>query len=989
MKEYITGEITEVEQKWQRHWESSQLYRVKEDVSSPKYYVLDMFPYPSGAGLHVGHPLGYIASDIVARFKRLKGFNVLHPIGFDAFGLPAEQYAIQTGQHPAITTQKNEETYRRQLRRIGLCYDWSREVQTSDPDFYRWTQWIFIQLFNSWYNLAGNKTEHIDSLITEFGKNGNAKVRAVCDEETPVFSADDWAKHTAAQKEEMLQMYRIAYRSESIVNWCPGLGTVLSNDEVKDGVSERGGYPVERIKMWQWSMRISAYAERLLEGLETIDWPEPLKEMQRNWIGKSIGAELSFKINGSSKTIPVFTTRLDTIFGVTFLVLAPEHPFVSELVTDQQHAVVREYIDEAINRSERDRMSEVKRVSGVFTGTTCEHPFTGKPVPIWVADYVLAGYGTGAVMGVPSNDTRDYAFATHFGLEIIPILEGPTSDITSGNFEPKSGSMINSDFLNGLPWEKAIEAGLDEIEKRGIGKRKINYRLRDAIFGRQRYWGEPFPVYYENGIPRLVKEEDLPITLPEVDKYQPTEKGDPPLGRAKNWAYTSGGIQGPFELTTMPGWAGSSWYWFRYMDPHNNKTFCSREAQHYWKDVDLYVGGSEHATGHLLYSRFWCKALHDLGHVEADEPFKKLINQGHIQGVSKFVYRFATDFSAKYSSPFGSQYDQVTPTIYVSLSLAERILDRTAVAQDFAFVDAELAKINSDLKTKYPNAFFEVRLKQNYSLQKLNVDIDLVNDKVLDIDRFKKSQNDLRWAEFILEEGKYFCGSEVEKMSKSKHNVVNPDDIIEKYGADTLRLYEMFLGPIELSKPWNTNGIDGVYRFLRKFWNLFHDDDGKWNVTEEEPGKEELRIMHRTIKKVEDDIEKCSFNTSVSEFMICANELGRLGCRKRAILEPLTIALAPFAPHLTEEVWQQLGHKDSVHKSAFPAYDESYLTLDSYEYPISINGKVRAKMEFALDMPREDIEKLVLASEAVVKWTGGKQPKKVIVVPGRIVNVVL
>lgn len=932
MADYSKDEIKRIEEKWRKEWETTGLYKVRRDPSKPKYYVLDMFPYPSGAGLHVGHPLGYIASDIVSRYKRLKGFNVLHPMGFDAFGLPAEQYAIQTGQHPAVTTAKNIEYFKEQLRNIGLSFDWDREVQTSDPGFYKWTQWIFIQLFNSWYNKDTDRAEPVSRLIFEFEKNGNVYVNAACNDDTPSFQAMEWKAMDEKAKENILQNYRIAYQSETMVNWCAALGTVLSNDEVKDGVSERGGYPVERIKMLQWSMRISAYAERLLTGLDTIDWPEPVKEMQRNWIGKSTGCQLEFKIQNSESKIEVFTTRIDTIYGVTFMVLAPEHELVAKITTPGQKQEVETYVDVAKNRSERERMSEVKRITGAFTGAYAINPFNNAPVPIWIADYVLAGYGTGAVMAVPSSDTRDYAFAKHFNLPIIDVLEGPTSDITKDNFEPKSGTMINSDFLNGLPWQQAIEKALQKVEQLKIGKRKVNYRMRDAIFGRQRYWGEPFPVYYKNGVPKLVEERDLPVTLPEIDEYKPTETGEPPLARAKEWKYAPNpaGEAYPFELTTMPGWAGSSWYWFRYMDPHNDHAFCSPEDEKYWKDVDLYIGGSEHATGHLLYSRFWCKALKDLGYVGEEEPFKKMINQGHIQGLSKFVYR-----------------------------------------------------INGT------NKFVSSGLRKQYDTTPLHVDVNLVDNDTLDVDGFRKWRDDFANAEFILEDGKYICGSEVEKMSKSKHNVVNPDDIISNYGADTLRMYEMFLGPLEMSKPWNTNGIDGVYKFLRRFWNLFHNDKGTFSVSDAEPTREELKVLHKTIKKVEEDIERFSFNTSVSEFMICSNELTSLKCDKRAILEPLVIVLSPFAPHITEELWQKLGHNDSVLKAIFPKYDNQYLVENSFEYPISINGKVRAKMEFALDMPREDIEKLVLASEAVQKWTEGKTPKKIIIVQGKIVNVVV
>ena len=928
MADYSKDEIKNIEKKWQDKWAADGVYKVTNDTSKPKYYVLDMFPYPSGAGLHVGHPLGYIASDIVSRYKRIKGFNVLHPMGFDAFGLPAEQYAIQTGQHPAITTATNIETYKRQLRQIGFSYDWDREVQTSDPAYYKWTQWIFKQLFNAWYNKKADKAEPVDTLIAELSKNGNKNIQAACDEDTPAITAAQWQAFNEREREDFLQKYRIAYLSETMVNWCAALGTVLSNDEVKDGVSERGGYPVERMKMLQWSMRITAYAERLLKGLDTIDWPEPIKEMQRNWIGKSKGCELEFKLASpaaNGETIKVFTTRIDTIFGVTFLVLAPEHELVDKITTAEQRAQVDQYVEIAKNRSERERMSEVKRVSGAFTGAYAVNAYNNEQIPVWIADYVLAGYGTGAVMAVPGHDERDHRFAKHFNLPIRQVVEGP--DVTEEAFVSWDAKIVNSGFMTGLTVDEAIEAGIQKAESLNIGKGKVNFRMRDAIFGRQRYWGEPFPVYFDKGLPHLVPDNDLPVTLPEIDAYKPTETGEPPLGRAKGWNYNGH----PYELTTMPGWAGSSWYWFRYMDPKNDNEFCSKDAHHYWKDVDLYMGGSEHATGHLLYSRFWCKGLKDLGYVEAEEPFKKLINQGHIQGVSKFVYR-------------------VTGT----------------------------------------KQFVSAGLRKQYNTTPLNVDISIVADDFsLDIEAFKKWRDDFKDAEFILENGKYICGSEVEKMSKSKYNVVNPDDIVSNYGADTLRMYEMFLGPLELSKPWNTNGIDGVYKFLRRFWNLFHDNQGNLTVTSEEPTREELKVLHKTLKKVEEDIERFSFNTSVSEFMICCNELGSLKCNKRAILEPLVIALSPFAPHITEELWQLLGHDKSILNERFPQHDAQYLVENSFEYPISINGKVRAKMNFALDMPVADIEKLVMASDAVQKWTEGKAPKKVIIVQGRIVNVVM
>ncbi len=953
MADYSKDEIKRIEEKWRGEWERRRVYQVENESDKPKYYVLDMFPYPSGAGLHVGHPLGYIASDIVARYKRLKGFNVLHPMGFDAFGLPAEQYAIQTGQHPAITTAANIETYRRQLRQIGFSYDWSREVQTSDPAFYKWTQWIFMQLFNSWYNNkpatgeAHGKTEPIPTLIAELDRNGNADIDAACNEDTPVVTAAEWKQFDERAREDFLQKYRIAYQSEAVVNWCAALGTVLSNDEVKDGVSERGGFPVERIRMMQWSMRISAYAERLLTGLETIDWPEPVKEMQRNWIGKSRGAEFDFPIDNHEEKIKVFTTRIDTVFGVTFLVLAPEHDLVRRITTPQQQDEVTAYVNVAKNRSERERMTEVKRVSGAFTGAYAINPFNDERIPIWIADYVLAGYGTGAVMAVPGHDERDHRFAKHFSLPIRQVVEGP--DVENEAFVSWDANIVNSDFMNGLKVDDAIDAGIRKLEAWGIGKGKVNYRMRDAIFGRQRYWGEPFPVYFRDGIPHLVDESDLPVTLPEIDEYKPTDSGEPPLARARDWKYrglapspsashtsasppekATGDEAYPFERTTMPGWAGSSWYWFRYMDAHNDEEFVSRDAQAYWKDVDLYIGGSEHATGHLLYSRFWCKALKDLGFVDSDEPFRKMINQGHIQGMSKFVYR-------------------VTGT----------------------------------------NKFVSRGLRKDYNTTPLHVDVNLVDNDVLDLNGFRAWRDDFANAEFILEDGKYVCGTEVEKMSKSKYNVVNPDDIVSTYGADTLRMYEMFLGPLELSKPWNTNGIDGVFKFLRKFWNLFHDANGNLAISETEPTRDELKVLHRTIRKVAHDIEHFSFNTSVSEFMICANELTAMKCNKRSVLEPMVIILSPYAPHIAEELWEKLGHSETILKATFPVHNEEYLKEKAFAYPISINGKVRAKMEFALDMPKEDIEKVVMASELVQKWTEGKPPKKVIIVQGKIVNVVV
>ncbi len=923
MSEY---DYRSIEQKWQRFWSENKTFKTEIDTSKPKFYSLDMFPYPSGAGLHVGHPLGYIASDIVSRYKRLKGFNVLHPMGFDSFGLPAEQYAIQTGQHPAVTTKQNIARYIEQLNNLGFSFDWDREVRTSDPDYYKWTQWIFMQLFNSWYNYATDKAEPIETLVAEFKMRGNTHVNAACDEDTPHVTADAWARLSEKEQQDLLLKYRLTFLSEAVVNWCPQLGTVLANDEVKDGVSERGGYPVERKLMKQWMMRITAYAERLLQGLDTIDWPEPVKEMQRNWIGKSIGAELRFQLDGHEhKHITVFTTRIDTIFGVSFVVLAPEHEYVAELTTPEQRTQVEEYVTWAKNRSERDRMSDVKTVTGTFTGAYAINPISGEKIPVWIADYVLAGYGTGAVMAVPGHDTRDYAFAKKFNLPIPEVVAG--GDLSKEAFAAKEGKIINSGFLNGLEVKDAIKAGIQRAEELGVGKARINYRMRDAVFGRQRYWGEPVPVYYKDDIPALLEESDLPLVLPEVDAYLPTETGEPPLGRAQDWKYRG---EYEYELSTMPGWAGSSWYWYRYMDPKNEGAFASKEAIAYWQNVDLYIGGSEHATGHLLYSRFWNKFLFDLGLVNQEEPFKKLINQGMIQGRSNFVYRI-----------------------------------------------------------KDTNTFVSHGLKNEHEVTALHVDVNIVENDVLDLDKFKTWRPDFADAEFILEEGKYVVGVEIEKMSKSKHNVVNPDDLVERYGADTLRMYEMFLGPLEQFKPWNTNGMDGVYKFLRRFWKLFFDEQGNFAVIEEQSTPAELKSLHKTIKKVEEDIERFSFGTSVSQFMICVNELTALKTKKRAILEPLTIVLAPYAPHITEELWSRLSHTESITYAAYPAWKEEFLTESTFDYPISINGKVKTKLTFDLKTSKEDVEKEVLASEQVQKLLEGKPVKKVIVVPGKIVNVVM
>ena len=914
----------EIEKKWQKHWVDQKTYQVSNTSEKPKYYILDMFPYPSGAGLHVGHPLGYIASDIVGRYKRLKGFNVLHPMGFDSFGLPAEQYAIQTGQHPAITTENNISRYKEQLKALGFSYDWSRELRTSDPSFYKWTQWIFKLIYESWYNQATDKAESIHDLIQVFEKEGNKNIQAVCDEDTPSITADEWRSFSEKEKETFLLKYRLTYLAETTVNWCPALGTVLSNDEVKDGFSERGGHPVIKKQMPQWSMRITAYADRLLSGLDKIDWPEPIKEMQRNWIGKSYGAEIDFEVVDSGSKIRVFTTRIDTIFGVTFMVLAPESELVKELTTDEQKQAVEDYVEVAKNRSERERMSDAKNVSGVFTGSFAQHPFSGEQIPIYIADYVLAGYGTGAVMAVPSGDQRDFDFAKHFDLPITVINDA--QKLTDTEADPtKDGKIINSDFLNGLTPAEAMERGIEEVEKLGIGIRKVNYKLRDAIFGRQRYWGEPIPVYYKEDIPTLIPDNELPLNLPEVNEYLPTEDGDPPLGRADGWSHEGS----PYELSTMPGWAGSSWYFFRYMDPQNENAFCGKEALDYWQEVDFYLGGSEHATGHLLYSRFWTKFLYDLGYIKVDEYAKKLVNQGMIQGRSSLAHR-----------------------------------------------------INGE------NKYVSKGLKHQYDTTPIHVDVSLVKDDVLDIEAFKNFRPDASDSEFILEDGKFVCSWEVEKMSKSKFNVVNPDDLIERYGADTLRMYEMFLGPIEQSKPWNTNGIEGVFKFLRKFWALFHEGDA-FNVSDEDPTKDDLKVLHSTIKKIGEDVEKLSLNTSVSTFMIAVNELSSLKCNKRAILEPLTTILSPFAPHIAEELWHLLGYDSSVVDAKYPAFDEKHLTEDSIEYPVSVNGKMRAKISFATDASKEEIEAGALADETIQKWLNGKAPRKVIVVPKKIVNIVV
>ncbi|EON75022.1 Leucyl-tRNA synthetase [Lunatimonas lonarensis] len=917
----------EVEQKWQSYWEAIGQFEAQVDSTKPKFYSLDMFPYPSGAGLHVGHPLGYIASDIVTRYKRLKGFNVLHPMGYDSFGLPAEQYAIQTGQHPAITTEENIKRYTEQLKRIGFAFDWSREVRTSDPAYYRWTQWIFMQLFESYYDLEADRAMPIQTLTATFEKDGNRDVKAVCDEDVDVFSAEEWKAFDQTRQQQILLKYRLTFLAETTVNWCAALGTVLSNDEVKDGFSERGGHPVERKKMMQWSMRITAYADRLLRDLEKVDWPEPVKEMQRNWIGRSTGAEMVFQVEGHDLQIKVFTTRIDTIYGVTYLALAPEHEYVPELTTERERETVDAYVATAKNRSERDRMSDVKTISGAFTGSYAINPFNGERIQIWIADYVLAGYGTGAVMAVPAHDERDYNFARHFNLEIRQVIEG---SMENGSFPGKGGTIMNSGFLDGLEMQDAMDKAIAFLENKKIGKGKIQYRMRDAIFTRQRYWGEPLPVYFKDGLPYLVSEKDLPLILPDVDKFLPTEEGEPPLGRAKNWTYHVDGGDYPLEMSTMPGWAGSSWYFFRYMDPKNEHQFVSKEAEKYWGSVDLYIGGAEHATGHLLYSRFWTKFLFDRGFVSIEEPFSKMINQGMIQGRSNFVFR-----------------------------------------------------------KKGTNTFISAGLRDEHETVPMHVDVNIVYNDQLDLEAFKNWRPDLADASFVLEDGKYFCTAEVEKMSKSKYNVVNPDDVIERYGADTLRLYEMFLGPLEQFKPWNTNGIDGVFKFLRKLWKLYVDTSGNVAISDEAPSKEELKALHKAIKKVEEDIDRYSFNTSVSTFMICVNELSALKCSKRAILEPLAVILSPYAPHIAEELWQMMGHEKSIIHASYPEAKEEYLAEDTHEYPVSINGKMRVKINLPLGLAKEEIEKQALESDALQKWLEGKVPKKVIVVPGKIVNIVL
>ncbi len=918
----------DIEANWRKFWAENKTFKAEDQSDKPKYYVLDMFPYPSGAGLHVGHPLGYIASDIFARYKRLQGFNVLHPMGYDSFGLPAEQYAIQTGQHPRITTEQNVARYREQLDKIGFSFDWDREVRTSSPEYYKWTQWIFKQLFNAWYNNDSNKAERIETLIERFVKEGNENVNAVHDYDG-VFSADEWKAMSEKEQSDVLMAYRLTYLADSWVNWCPALGTVLANDEVVNGVSERGGHPVEQKLMRQWSMRIKAYAERLLTGLDGIDWTDSLKDMQRNWIGKSQGASVHFKLENSEKTIEVFTTRPDTIYGVSFMVLAPEHDLVDEITTAEYAEAVANYKREASLKSERDRQADVKNITGQFTGAYAIHPFSGEKVQIWIGDYVLASYGTGAVMAVPCGDQRDWDFAKHFDIEIINIFKDV--DISEGAYAEKDAVITNSDFLNDLPAKKAIKRAIHEIQERGFGKGQTNYRLRDAVFSRQRYWGEPFPVFYKNDVPHLVADQDLPITLPDVDKYLPTEDGEPPLARAENSAWNH--FEGDrMEYNTMPGWAGSSWYFLRYMDPKNDNEFVAKEKVDYWQNVDLYIGGSEHATGHLLYARFWTKFLFDLGYIPFEEPFKKLINQGMILGRSSFVYRI-----------------------------------------------------------KDTNKFVTASQKDAFETTPIHADIAMVDNDKLDIEAFKAWRPEFKDAEFICEEdGSYICGHEVEKMSKSKYNVQTPDELVEKFGADTLRMYEMFLGPLEQSKPWDTKGINGVHNFLRKLWRLIHDKDGNVIIENGEPSKDALKTLHKTIKKIGDDLERFSFNTGVSNFMICVNELTDQNCHNKSILEQLVILLSPYAPHMAEELWVKLGNEaGTVGIQPFPEFNESHLIEANFAYPVSFNGKMRFKLELPTTLSKEEVEKEVLAYEQSQKYLEGKQPKKVIVVPSRIVNIVV
>ena len=1013
----------EIEQKWQAYWKNNSTYKTDIDQNKPKYYVLDMFPYPSGAGLHVGHPLGYIASDIFSRYKRLKGFNVLHPMGYDAYGLPAEQYAIQTGQHPAVTTKKNIARYREQLDKIGFCYDWSREIRTCEPDYYKWTQWAFIQMFNSYFCNDEQQARPIAELVEVFEQQGTKDLNIACTVELS-FTADEWKSKTEKEQQEILLNYRIAYLADLKVNWCPALGTVLANDEVSEGVSVRGGHPVEQRVMRQWSLRVSAYAQRLLDGLNTVEWTDSLKETQKNWIGRSEGAELEFNIKGQDFNFEVFTTRADTIYGVTFMVLAPESELVKQLTTPEQASEVQNYLEATKKRTERERIAD-RRVTGVFSGSYAINPVSGTEIPIWISDYVLSGYGTGAIMAVPAHDSRDYAFAKHFDLPIIPLIEG--CDVSEESLDAKEGIMMNSGFLNGLTVKEAIAKAKTYIAENKLGRVKVNFRLRDAIFSRQRYWGEPFPVYYKDDMPYMLDESRLPLELPEVDKFLPTEKGEPPLGRAKNW-HTEDNF--PLELCTMPGFAGSSAYYLRYMDPKNDKALVSKEANEYWRNVDLYIGGTEHATGHLIYSRFWNKFLFDLGLVCEDEPFKKLINQGMIQGRSNFVYRISSKAKINKEQLFNylkSQYacsDEdmqfhksfkgirncyvfeneklIYPLREVNVNKSNDrlrapngykiilLLDKYVAYWSQIIKEPTIFEKLQKIKINRSNIFVSKNFKDaiDFDCTPIHVDVNIVSNDILDLEKFKKWNSEYKSAEFILEDGKYICGWAVEKMSKSMYNVVNPDDIVEKYGADTLRLYEMFLGPLEQSKPWDTNGIDGVHRFLKRLWSLFYKAE-EFIVTDEVPTAEELKTLHKTIKKITFDIENFSYNTSVSAFMICVNELFTLKCSKKAILEPLAILLAPFAPHIAEELYHALGNTQTVCDATFPVCNEDYLKESAVKYPISFNGKVRFTLELPADMSKEDVEKTALSNEQTLKQLAGQAPKKVIVVPGKIVNIVL
>ncbi len=1031
--------FNEIEEKWQKHWAENQTFKAQNHSEKPKYYVLDMFPYPSGAGLHVGHPLGYIASDIYARYKRHQGFNVLHPQGYDSFGLPAEQYAIQTGQHPAKTTEENIARYREQLDNLGFSFDWSREVRTSNPEYYKWTQWIFIQLFDSWYDKDSDKARSIEELRAIFSSEGNVHVNAVCDEGIAHFTASEWLDFSEIKKQKILLKYRMTYLAETEVNWCPQLGTVLANDEIVNGVSERGGYPVIRKKMKQWSMRITAYAQRLLDGLDKIDWPQPLKDSQTNWIGRSKGASVTFQVKNDpssavekSYSIDVFTTRPDTIFGVSFMVLAPEHDLVSKITTAEQKEAVENYIEATAKRSERERMADVKTISGVFTGAFAEHPFTGKQIPIWIGDYVLAGYGTGAVMSVPCGDQRDYDFAKHFNLPIPNIFKD--ADISAEAYSDKENTIItNSDFLNDLNYSEASDKIIAALEEKAIGKGKINYRLRDAVFSRQRYWGEPFPIYYKDGMPHAIPTESLPLRLPDVEKYLPTEEGEPPLGRADVWSWdeknqkivsnenvSPSAVEGscnengiyPLELNTMPGWAGSSWYFFRYMESEKrNEVFASKEALNYWKNVDLYIGGSEHATGHLLYSRFWVKFMHDRGLVPVEEPFKKLINQGMILGMSAHAYRLTISYEAdkflRNTDSWGGVFN-----LFISKNDLDNYLKKNILPSkilDFAnrrFQEDIAAELNSfeiinNIEEVESNKFyvttessFQCEITRKISFNPFLIEISVIDEVTneLNLESFKKSK--FYWdnsdAEFIPEaNGKYIVGREVEKMSKSKYNVVNPDDICNQYGADTLRMYEMFLGPLEQAKPWNTAGITGVHGFLKKLWKLYHSGENEsLYVSDDSASKDSLKTLHKTIKKTQEDIEHFSFNTSVSSFMIAVNELTAQNCNSREVLEPLAILISPYAPHISEELWQKLGHSESISTAAFPKFEEKYLVESSKEYPISFNGKMRFTLELPLDLTKEEIESAVMAHEKTIQYLEGRTPNKVIIVPGKIVNIV-